>query len=377
MVETHGVSVSGVGTEDAPINVVLCLAAAKIAEPRIASYQRMLNARVVLIGDESRAPAPNLVRRRAWKMPYLGAPERWTAALSWFRDLKDLDLGAVDCVMSLELYNPTSIQANRLARRFGVPHVVTVAEVLVPSPLYSIPPWRQVSRKVSRSADAFLCSVDMARRSAIWRGCPPERCTVISPGVDLERFHPRAHGLAEEPVVVFVGELREDKGIRDVIAAAEMAREKITDLRLIVAGDGPLRDEVRTQARRRSFIDYRGRVQRDELPGVYRDARCFVLAPRTRRLWAEQFGFASVEAMASGLPVVITDSGAVPDVVPPWNPICPQGDVGALAEGLVQAVGSAGAQWGAQNRQHAHQCFDDRRQAAQLRQWLRGLMVKT
>jgi glycosyltransferase involved in cell wall biosynthesis len=336
----------------------------------MACYQLMPDAQVVLVGEESRVPAQNLIRLPAWKLPYLGAPERWTAALSWFRHIDRLDPGPIDCVMSLELYNPTSLQANRLARRLGVPHVVTIAELLSPCPLYSIPPWQQLSRHVSRAADAFVCNVEMARQSAIARGCPPERCVVVNPGIDLERFSPRPGGLTPDPVVMYVGELRPDKGVRDVIAAAHLARQRVPDLRLVIAGGGPLREEVQGHARRVDFVEYLGKVPRDELPDLYRAARCFTLAPQTRRFWAEQFGFASVEAMASGLPVVITDCGAVSEVVPDWNPVCAEGDVTALADGLVSALGSEGETWGGLNRDHAEKHYESAAQAATLREWL-------
>ena len=369
----HGREVNATGP---PLNVLLFLAAAKVSEPRISSYQRMPNAQVRLIGHVSRSPDANLVRLRAWRMPYFGAPKRWTASLSWFKRLKRLDFGPVDCVMSLELFNPTSLQANHLAKRLGVPHVVTISEVLYPNPLYIIPPWREISRAVSRSGDAFACSVELARQSAIGRGCPPERSVVINPGIDLDTFSSRVGGLAPDPVVVFVGELRPDKGIRDVLAAAELARRKIPDLRLLIAGDGPLRREVADHAQRAGFIEYLGKVQRDELPDLYRSARTFILAPQSRRFWAEQFGFASVEAMASGLPVVITDCGAVREVVPGHNPICAQRDVNALAEGMILSLGSKGDEWGALNRKHAEQFYDSRQQARRLRDWLSTLIAE-
>jgi glycosyltransferase involved in cell wall biosynthesis len=355
------------------LNVVLCLPAAKVSEPRVACYQQMPDARVVLVGHESRPPADDQVALRAWKVPYLGAPERWTASLSWLRGMDAVDPGPVDCVMSMEIYSPASVQARRLAVRLGVPHVVTVSEVLSPAPLYALPPWRNMARSISRSADAFVCSVDLARRSAVAAGCPPDRCVVINPGVDLDRFTPREEGLAPDPVALFVGELREDKGIRQVLAAAEIAQRRCPGLRLVIAGDGPLREEVAAQASRLDFVDYLGKLGHHALPDLYRRARCFVLAPHSRRFWAEQFGFASVEAMASGLPVVITDCGAVREVVPEWNPICPEGDVERLAAGMISAMGSEGAAWGRRNRAAAEQRFDTRQEAAQLRDCLAKL----
>jgi glycosyltransferase involved in cell wall biosynthesis len=352
------------------LNVAVCLPAAKVSEPRVACYQRMPDSNVVVVGHESRAPADDLIRLPSWKLPYLGAPERWTASLSWLRGLGSIDLGPIDCVMSMEIYSPSSLQAHQLASRLGVPHVVTISEVLSPAPLYVLPPWRQIAKLISRSAQAFVCSVDMARESAIAAGCAPDLCAVINPGVDVDRFFPRRDGLDPGHTVCFVGELREDKGIPHVMAAARLARARFPDLRLVIAGDGPLRDVVRGEAGQNSWMEYRGKLTEDELPDFYRAARCLALAPHDRRFWAEQFGFASVEAMASGLPVVITDSGAVRQVVPEWNPICSQGDVTALAAGICAAFGPDGDTWGARNRLHAVERFDLLQEARQLREQL-------
>ena len=359
------------------LNVLLCLAAGKVSEPRIASYQQMQDSRVVLVGLDSRQPAPNLIRLPAWKLPYFGAPERWTTGLNWYRgrEFAHFDPGPVDCVLSLELHSPSSVQASRLATRLGVPHVVTVAEVLDPWPLVTVPPWRQFSRYVSKRADAVVCSVEMGRKAAIGMGCDPAKCVVIAPGVDATRFTPKEGGRAADPVLLFVGELRPDKGILDIMAAARQARLHVPDLRLVIVGDGPLRANVTAEAERTPFIEYRGKVPRDDLTGVYQEARSFIIAPKTRWLWAEQFGFASVEAMASGLPVVITDSGAVPEVIPGWNRICPQGDVAALAQGIVAAMGAAGDDMGRRNRACVEERYDDVNQAAELRSWLGALVA--
>jgi glycosyltransferase involved in cell wall biosynthesis len=359
------------------LSVLLCLAAGKVSEPRIASYQQMQDSRVVLVGLDSRKPAPNLIRLPAWKLPYLGAPERWTTGLNWYRRRRfnHLEPGRVDCVLSLELHSPSSVQASRLAKRLGVPHVVTVAEVLDPCPLASLPPWRQFSRYVSKSADAVVCSVEMGRQAAIAMGCDAAKCHVIAPGVDAARFTPRVGGRALDPVLLFVGELRPDKGILDIMAAVRRARTDIPDLRLVIVGDGPLRAAVAAEAAEAPFMEYRGKVPRNELVSIYQEARGFIIAPKTRWLWAEQFGFASVEAMACGLPVVITDSGAVPDVVPNWNPICPQGDVAALAAGIVATMGEPGDAMGRRNRARVEERYDDVNQAAELRSWLGELVA--
>jgi glycosyltransferase involved in cell wall biosynthesis len=330
----------------------------------------MPNAHILVVGDESRPAAENVLRFPTWRIPYLGAPDHWTSALSWFRGFKKFDPGPTDFVLSMELLNPTSLQANHLAKRLNVPHIITIAEILPNNPVYTLPPWREMWHAMSKSADAFVCSVELARDFAIGKGCPPEKCVVINPGIDLERFTPREGGRTEDPIVLFVGELRADKGIRQVISAARAARNRIPELRLVIAGDGPLRAEIEAQAQQERFIEYQGRIVRDQLPELYRNARSFALAPYSRSSWAEQFGFASVEAMASGLPVLITDCGAVREVVPDWNPIVDQHDEAAFTAGMIAALGEAGDEWGERNRESAEARFEIRTQATKLRDWL-------
>jgi len=72
---------------------------------------------------------------------------------------------------------------------------------------------------------------------------------------------------------------------------------------------------------------------------MMREARVLMLA--SKRAWKneEQFGYALVEAMASGLPIVCTLSGAIPEVVPAWNCFADEGDIAGLARGLHAALG--------------------------------------
>src|SRR5262249_31509136 len=144
---------------------------------------------------------------RAVRVPYLGRPERWTAALAWHRGLSNAAAARVDVVVSFELHAPVSAQARRLARHLRVPHVVGIWETLPDNPLYKVPPWRSFLRGLRRSADLFVCFTERARRHSVSLGCAPERCAVVNPGVDLDQYRPRVGGLPDVGIMLFVGEL--------------------------------------------------------------------------------------------------------------------------------------------------------------------------
>lgn len=319
---------------------------------------------VTLGGARDARPADR--RRPLLRLPYLGATERWTAALAWYRDLQSLDLATFDAIVTLELFGATSDQAIRLGQRHGVPVVVQIAEMLEDKFLYRVPPWRRFTRHVVDAGALFVCDTEMAAAHAVALGCPRETTVVVAPGVDTERFRP-APALTTEPVVVTVGALRPGKGIPDVVRAVDRVAQRVPDVRLVVVGDGPLRPELDRLAATRPHVEVRGSVPRDEIAAELRRARLFATAPYDHRGWAEQFGFALVEAMACGLPVVATDNGVLRDVVPAPNPLVPQRDVDALADAIVRGLGDDAEERGSANRRAAVERFDLHTQAIRLR----------
>ena len=135
---------------------------------------------------------------------------------------------------------------------------------------------------------------------------------VIPSGVDV----PAAVGEeADPPEILFAGRLSPEKGVRELVSAAN-------GLPLVVAGDGPLRDEVPGAL---------GFVPHDELERLY--ARAAVVACPSRR---EGFGVVCAEAMAHGRPVVAGDVGGLRDLVvnEETGLLVPPGDVGALRDAL-------------------------------------------
>jgi glycosyltransferase involved in cell wall biosynthesis len=142
---------------------------------------------------------------------------------------------------------------------------------------------------------------------------------VIPSGVDL----PAAVGAEEDPPeVLYAGRLSTEKGVRELVAAAD-------GLPLVVAGDGPLREEVPGAL---------GFVPHDELERLYE--RAAVVACPSHR---EGFGVVCAEAMAYGRPVVAGDVGGLRDLVvhEETGLLVPPGDVDALRAALQRLLADA------------------------------------
>jgi glycosyltransferase involved in cell wall biosynthesis len=154
----------------------------------------------------------------------------------------------------------------------------------------------------------------------------------------------------DPPHVLYAGRLSAEKGVRELVTATQ-------GLPLVVAGDGPLRDEVPWAL---------GMVPHDELLRLYE--RAAVVACPSRR---EGFGVACLEAMAAGRPVVASAVGGLRDLVVDGETglLVPPGDVAALRAALERLLDDADlrARLGRAARERVLAEFTWKRYAEQVR----------
>jgi phosphatidyl-myo-inositol dimannoside synthase len=176
-------------------------------------------------------------------------------------------------------------------------------------------------RATSRAARvAVMCSAFIARtvRTAVPRNVP---VSVLYPGADVERFRPdletaairRELGIGDRPLVVCVSRLVPRKGQDVLIRAIPSIRRRVPDATLLIVGDGPDADRLRTLAARapEGSVAFAGEVSESDLPRYYAVGDVFAMPCRTRAagLEVEGWGNVFIEAAACGRPVVVGDSG--------------------------------------------------------------------
>lgn len=146
---------------------------------------------------------------------------------------------------------------------------------------------------------------------------PEISASVISMGVDISKFGkqyfiPNYFDQGNKKVVLFVGRLAEKKGVTYLIEAM-----KDIDALLVIAGDGPLRNKLEKQAEEiKGKVKFLGAKTHEELKYIYASADIFV-APSITASDGDQEGLGLVilEAMASGLPVIASDSGGISQII--------------------------------------------------------------
>ena len=215
----------------------------------------------------------------------------------------------------------------------GIPFGVQLAENLdraMAAPVRLARSWvlRQAAFVAARSPDAAELARRWWARGAV--AVVPHTVPAWPPPP------PREHG--ERFTIGYAGRLVQEKGILDLLAAA---RSMQSASRLLVVGAGPLAERLRAAGRDGLEIEIREGVTHGDMPAALAEMDVLVLPSRTTAQWAEQFGRILVEAMWCGVPVVGSDSGAIPWVVESTGGglVFPEGDVGALAARLDELAG--------------------------------------
>ncbi|NNC11862.1 glycosyltransferase [Planctomonas sp. JC2975] len=195
-------------------------------------------------------------------------------------------------------------------------------------------PFRWIERHALRgAAAAYVCNTEAGEILTDKGLAGP--AVDIPLGVDVRVFEPadRRPPGAGVKTVGYVGRLEEHKGV-DVLLRAAVEHE---DWHLRLTGDGPHRGELESLAKNLGIADrveFLGFANGKELADRYRELDVVVVPSLPRPNWLEQFCRVAVEAMASGVPIVASASGAIPDVVGDAGVLVPPGDPAALAAAI-------------------------------------------
>jgi glycosyltransferase involved in cell wall biosynthesis len=175
---------------------------------------------------------------------------------------------------------------------------------------------RHLERLVTRRAERVVCITEaLARFNRDVVGLPAGKLRVVHYGLDAPPAPwgpPNGPQLPDDaPLLLAVGRLVRQKGVDVAVEALPRIREGHPDARLVVLGEGPLRDELAALASRRGVADavsFPGRV--GDVAWWYRRASVVLHPVR----W-EGFGLALLEAMLCARPVVASSVSAIPEIV--------------------------------------------------------------
>jgi glycosyltransferase involved in cell wall biosynthesis len=289
-------------------------------------------------------------------------------------------LGRFDLIHTWELFTDWTSQAIEAKERFGTPLAIMVWDN-IPFNMERNAERRRLKERAAEAGDVFIVHTERSRRMLDMENVPEDRVVLMDPGVDTNAFAPgprdrSAFGLGDDEfVILFVGWMLPRKGIdflilalRELVKDPDLARMKF---RLAIVGTGPGRQRVEKLLERTGLTDhvtFLGSVRYDRMPDVFRAADVFALPSIAMPDWQEQFGMAIIEAMACGVPVVTTLSGAIPEMTDDNAVLCQPNDFVSLFEAIRQLAldKEERVELSARGREHALRRFTLERFAASL-----------
>ena len=248
--------------------------------------------------------------------------------------------GSFDCYLSTSLMSPVLSRGE----------VLTIVYDLIPLRLPTLFPehgmFREQIRRVCQRSSMLIAISECTKQDLIeLMGVEPERIHVVYPGqnCDAQRCNPNqiATVLAlhriNRPYVLYVGSLGPHKNVTTLLRAYEQARlaNKVSAA-LVLAGGTEWGEEtlaVLESLKVKQDVIVTGFVEDEDLPGLYAGAELFVFPSLY-----EGFGLPVLEAMAYGKAVVVSDGGAVPEVIGRAGICVDAHDVDELAEAMIQVL---------------------------------------
>jgi len=236
-----------------------------------------------------------------------------------------------DVVLLLDVYSAVSVLAARAASQARVPYALQALGTLPATPERGRSAAKHAflslwGRRTVREAAACLYLSEAERLEYLAQGAEPARLHALPPPLDLPE--PGEVARAEEPTVVYLGQLHPIKRVGVLLDAFERVRRELPEARLEVIG-APSRHGADLRAHAGDGVVFRGLIPEEQKAGALGRAHVFALLSAS-----EGLPVTVLESLACGTPVVISPGCGLPEVDGVAGIVC-DGSAESAAEGLL------------------------------------------
>lgn len=276
----------------------------------------------------------------------IGAPEG--SGLNWF--VKSFILAVADAVMFPFTDRPdvVHVHTSQAFSFYRASFYVLFARYIWHTPVIlhihgsTFDEFVDTDSPISRRLQSLVYSAadEVIVLSAYWqkelqRYIDQEKITVIPNAVDPEEYSPSFDPTPAH--IMFVSDLIPRKGVKEFLEAIEIIQQKSSsNLRISIAGKGPLSTDVDKTSEKYGDVEYLGYISEEEKREMLSKGSIYVLPS-----YAEGLPISLLEAMAGGNAVVTTKVGSIPEVITSENGILVEpGDADQLADALLHLLES-------------------------------------
>jgi glycosyltransferase involved in cell wall biosynthesis len=287
--------------------------------------------------DESGALITPRPFRLVARLLRIGGRKAWSDRIGWYWFDRYLRSRRVNVVLAE--YGPTGVELLDACRRNGLP-LVTQFLGYDASHRPIVDSLQSKYRRLLREGTAAIAVSQQIERTLYEMGAPPGSVSWIPIGADLERFS-ATHVSKNPPTFLAIGRFVEKKAPHLTILAFRQVLDQVPDAKLWMVGDGPLLDACRqlvSALGANESIEFFGYQSHEALPPLMQRARAFVQHSVTAPSGdSEGTPVVILEAGASGLPVVSTRHGGIPEVVAEGHTgyLVAEGDIVGMANRMI------------------------------------------
>lgn len=270
-----------------------------------------------------------------YKMPILN---RVFIDANYLIGLEDV-LKNVDVAHPAETYYHFTIQCLNAKKKGYVKKVVVSVFENIPFAAEGIWGRKNFKKRVFKEADHLIAVSQKTKKALLIEGCPEEKISIINQHIDTTRFKPNKKKKSSKQILIlFTGRLEFYKGVFDFVKAACILLKdpslKEYQIQFLMVGNGSLKDELLTLEKKLGIDKFftHKYFSYNKMPQVYRKADIYIAPSRTTKHWHEQFSTVLLEAKASGLPIISTNTGGIAENVGDAGILVDEGDVRAIAK---------------------------------------------
>ena len=194
---------------------------------------------------------------------------------------------------------------------------------------------KPIIRRVWKNAAAVIANSQGLKELAL-KTDRNAKIDVIYNGVNVEDFSPRNNRKNGDITILTVARLIKRKGVDDLIIAVPAIVKEHKNIKLRIIGEGNMENELKALAQQlkiSKYIDFLGYVPHNEISNYYSTSDIFVLPSRN-----EGMSNTVLEAMASGLPVITTDTGGTRELIDSNGIIIPGEDSDAISNAVLNLI---------------------------------------
>lgn len=234
---------------------------------------------------------------------------------------------------------PAAVHTSIAAKLSGTPIISVV---------HDIAPFSQISRRLLKISDVIVAVSQSTAKNLIKLGVPENKIKVIYNGFDFSEWETIPNGRKPRPdggELLYVGQIEPRKGIDILLSAFKLVLKSKPEATLSIIGEdmvegGRLTNKYRKMAEELGIsksVAFKGYMM--DVTPEYMNKDVFILPSRV-----EPFGRVLVEAMSAGLPVVASDVGGIPEIIPDEDKgvLVPVDNHQALAEAVLKVLDAGG-----------------------------------